>query len=84
MLEDGRADGAVSKDKTVMGTYLHGIFDNDDFREAIISALKAKKGVAESERVDFAAFKDSQYNLLASAVREALDMEKLMAIIDAS
>ncbi len=83
-LEDGRADGAVSKDKTVMGTYLHGIFDNDDFREALIASLKAKKGIEESERVDFAAFKDGQYNLLASAVRESLDMEKLMAIIDAS
>ncbi len=83
-LEDGRADGAVSKDKMVMGTYLHGIFDNDDFREALIAALKAKKGVDEGERVDFAAFKDSQYNLLAASVREALDMEKLMGIIEAS
>lgn len=81
-LEDGRSDGAVSADGTVMGTYLHGVFDNDSFREKLIETLKKKKNIAsESEAVDFKAFKEEQYDLLAETVENNLDMQKLMEII---
>ena len=81
-LEDGRSDGAVSADGTVMGTYLHGVFDNDVFREKLIETLKKKKNIAaESEAVDFKAFKEEQYDLLAETVENNLDMQKLMEII---
>lgn len=35
------ADGAVSGDGRVFGTYVHGIFDNDGFREALLKTLGA-------------------------------------------
>lgn len=81
-LEDGRMDGGVSEDGTVMGTYLHGIFDNDDFREKLIKTLKERKNIdTDSEIKDFQAFKDEQYNLLAETVEANLDMNRLFAII---
>jgi adenosylcobyric acid synthase len=34
-----RNDGAVSSDGLVMGTYLHGLFGNDDFRTKFLEKL---------------------------------------------
>lgn len=82
LLNDGRADGGISADQTVMGTYLHGIFDNDAFREALIRTLKSRKQIEDDgERIDFKAFKEEQYELLAKAVEENLDMTTLFKII---
>ncbi|WKY47429.1 cobyric acid synthase [Eubacteriaceae bacterium ES3] len=81
-LEDGTIDGVVAQDQTVMGTYLHGIFDNDAFREKIIATLKAKKNLDDSTGAfDFKAFKEEQYDSLAQTVEENMDMEKIMSII---
>lgn len=80
-LDDGRSDGAVSADGRVMGTYLHGIFDNDAFREALLSVLKAGKNIEATGARDFAAFKESQYDLLAKTFEENLDMDQIMTII---
>lgn len=83
-LADGRADGAVSADGSVMGTYLHGIFDNDDFREKILNRIKAKKHLAAGAVRDYAAFKESQYDLLAASVKQAVDMDAIMRIVENS
>ncbi len=37
---DGSAEGAVSADGLVAGTYLHGLFASDDFRRGYLAALK--------------------------------------------
>ena len=71
-------------DGNVMGTYLHGIFDNDDFREKILNRIKAKKHLAAGAVQDYAAFKESQYDLLAAAVKQAVDMDAIMRIIENS
>lgn len=82
ILEDKTVDGVISEDGTIMGTYLHGIFDNDDFREKIIEALRAKKNLeAGPVAFDFKAFKEEQYDLLAETVESSLDMKKIMEII---
>jgi adenosylcobyric acid synthase len=39
-------DGAVSQDGRIMGTYIHGIFENDGFRSAILNRLRRKKGLS--------------------------------------
>ncbi len=36
------ADGWVSPDRRVWGTYLHGLFDNDGFRRAFREELREK------------------------------------------
>ena len=43
MLDLGNyADGAVSPDGTVMGTYVHGLFADDAFRHAFLHRLRAR------------------------------------------
>ncbi len=82
ILEDGTVDGVIAEDGTVMGTYLHGIFDNDGLREKIIEALRLKKNLeAGPSAFDFKAFKEEQYDLLSETVEANLDMKKIMEII---
>ena len=70
-----KEDGAYCKN--VCGTYVHGVFDKEDVAEAVVRALGEKKGldVSEMTGVDFAAFKETQYDKLAETLREYLDMD---------
>ncbi len=44
-LEDGRVDALANEDGSVMGSYLHGIFDTDGFAEEMIRRLMKEKGM---------------------------------------
>lgn len=75
-------DGAVRTDGLVMGTYLHGIFDNDDFRRAVVNALRRRKGLAPLDVVgDTRRRKEESYDRLAAAVRANLDMALVYDIL---
>ena len=86
-IED-HVSGAVKEDgayyKNVCGTYVHGVFDREDVAEAIVRALGEKKGldVSEMTGVDFAAFKETQYDILAAELRKHLDMKKIYDILE--
>lgn len=84
-------DSVSGKEKTegtvygnVCGTYVHGIFDREESALALIRAVGEKKGidVSDMEGVDFAAFKETQYDILASELRKHLDMEKIYQILE--
>ena len=80
-LDHGSADGCARGN--VYGSYLHGFFDSSACREAILGALAAKKGVSlEAPAFDFAAYRETQYDLLASSVREHLDMKLIYRILE--
>ncbi len=70
-------DGCVFDN--VAGSYIHGIFDNSDVVNTIVSILLKQKGMSvdELEKFDINAYKESQYDLLADSVRKSLDMEKI-------
>lgn len=80
-LQDGRIDGAMNAKKNVMGTYLHGIFDNDELRKLILDNIKNKKGLDTHSNIDYAKLKDIEYDKLAKLVREHIDLEKVKDII---
>jgi len=72
------ADGAVSADRRVFGTYIHGIFDDDNFRHAFLDAARAACGLApHAARAYFAAERQSRLDRLAAHVRRALDLEMI-------
>lgn len=78
------ADGVVRTDGLVMGTYIHGIFDNDAYRRSLLNALRVRKGLAPIESVnDTHTRKESSYNRLAQTVRNSLNMDLLYKILGA-
>ncbi|MBR1693537.1 MAG: cobyric acid synthase [Lachnospiraceae bacterium] len=66
-----------------IGTYLHGIFDEEEFREAFVSLLHDAKGLDYTAGVSrsYREYKEKQYDRLAEALRESLDMEQITRII---
>ena len=81
-LENGTLDGCVSG--SVFGSYLHGFFDTESCRRAVLGFLCRRKGMDESELTafDYAAYKEQQYDLLADAVRRNLDMAAIYRILE--
>ena len=67
----------------VFGTYIHGFFDTKDVLSNFIDILAKRKGVSidTSVIVGYKEYKDSQYELLASGLREALDMDKIYEML---
>jgi adenosylcobyric acid synthase len=70
-------DGAVSPDGRVFGTYLHGIFDNDEFRNGFLNRIRLGKGFPPKSA---ASVQGDPLNLLAEHLERHLDMAKLLAI----
>jgi adenosylcobyric acid synthase len=71
-------DGAVSSDLRVFGTYVHGIFDDDNFRHAFLEAARAACGLGPcAARTFVAAGRESRLDRLAAHVRRSLDMEMI-------
>jgi adenosylcobyric acid synthase len=77
--ERSHEDGALSADGRVFGTYLHGIFDNDAFRRALLDLYREPAAAGPS----FAARKEEGYDRLAALLRECLDVAALYRILEA-
>lgn len=75
-LSDGRADGALSDDGQVMGTYLHGLFESS----AASAALLRWAGLREVQHIDYHALRERDIERLADQVEAHLDSEKLRAL----
>ena len=78
-LTDGREDGYIVDNKC-MGTYLHGILDNQTFVDFLLQPF-ADKLAGSDKPFDYQAFKEEQYDKLADHVRCHLDMKRLYQIL---
>jgi adenosylcobyric acid synthase len=71
-------DGCVSPDSRIFGTYLHGLFDGDDFRHAFIHAARKFYRLAAARELNAWGLKRREsIDRLASAVRESLDLPQI-------
>lgn len=79
---EGGANGGCSGN--VYGTYVHGIFDREDVARTFLTALLRHRGLdwdALSVQ-DASARREEQYDILASAMREHLDLAKIFHILE--
>ncbi|MCI8560074.1 MAG: cobyric acid synthase [Dorea sp.] len=67
----------------IYGTYVHGIFDKDEVADKIIESLANRKGIQITKRkgMDFKEFREMQYDILASGLREHMDMKMIYEIM---
>ncbi|WP_135613172.1 cobyric acid synthase [Methanococcoides sp. AM1] len=71
-------DGCADESGLVIGTYLHGLFENQNIRHALIKYLAEKKGlVFEDEDIPDI----DPYDELADVMRERLDMPRIYEMI---
>ena len=82
-LDDGREDGCIRGD--VFGTYLHGLFDTGELTAKLAQWLAERKGITVP---DFSPeprilYRNRQYDLLADAVRQSLDMRAIEQAMEA-
>ncbi|MED4226532.1 cobyric acid synthase [Neobacillus cucumis] len=75
-------DGCHSPDETIIGTYFHGIFHNDEFREELLNQIRQKKGLEPiHKRPSFNQLREEAFDRLAEHVRKHVkldDIEQLM------
>jgi len=80
-------DGACNAAGNVLGTYLHGLFDDGALADALVRQARRIKGLpeqaltAEQAAVTMAAYREEQFDKLARVVRKSLDMEKVYGIL---
>jgi adenosylcobyric acid synthase len=75
--ETSAVDGAVSDDGTVVGTMVHGLFTNDTVRDALVTTLRARRGLPPLADRAAAPPHEAEYDRLADTVRAYLDVNAL-------
>jgi adenosylcobyric acid synthase len=78
------ADGWVSPDRRIWGTYLHGLFDSDDFRRSFLSqVVQASQDATDSSpALSFRTFQEGQLDRLADLMRRHLDIARIRAMME--
>jgi adenosylcobyric acid synthase len=81
-LSGKRQDGSVQG--AVFGSYVHGLFDEGTLAEKLVGLLMERRGLdaPDAPNMSFAAYKQTQYDKLAAALRASLDIEKIYKILE--
>jgi adenosylcobyric acid synthase len=75
-------DGCVSQDRRVFGTYLHGIFDQDEFRHALLKAARAALRLpVPLELAEWRNHRERQLDRLADAFAHALNLNAVSDLL---
>lgn len=72
---DDRSDGAIDAGDQVAGTYLHGLFDSTEARDALLRWA----GLQAIQPFDYHARREADIERLADTVEQSLDLDALLA-----
>jgi adenosylcobyric acid synthase len=70
-------DGICSDDKQILGSYIHGIFDDQSMMQYLLNWA----GVKEVEDFDYEALQESEINRLADEVEKVLPISTLRSLL---
>lgn len=81
-LENGKPEGCSNGN--IFGTYLHGLFDTGELTAALADWLCQRKGINPEKIAPLShkAYQNQQFDLLADAVRSALDMQAVYRMME--
>jgi adenosylcobyric acid synthase len=77
VLEGTRADGAISDDGQILGTYVHGLFEAPD----ACGALLKWAGLREPQKVDYMTVREHAIERLADSVAGHLDVSRILSLL---
>ena len=75
----GRVDGVRNSSGNVLGTHLHGLFDDGQFFSLLRARLKGSAPKAPVQTM--AQFREKEFDRLADIVRASVDMEQVYKIV---
>jgi adenosylcobyric acid synthase len=79
-LTDNEPDGCISTDRRVLGTYLHGIFDQDGFRHQFLTAARSFSRLAPPSAFNpWTKQREESLDRLARQVSTSLDMHRIFS-----
>jgi len=78
---DGETVGVSARGGAVWGTYLHGIFDDDEFRRWFIDRLRESRGLAPLGKPVAIYDLEQAFERLAAAVRESIDLKGVLRLV---
>lgn len=79
--QEGNALGFGLSSGRVLGTYLHGVFDSDEFRRWFVDSLRRGKGLPPLSAPQTTYELETALDHLASVVRGSLDMDRIYEIL---
>ncbi len=78
MLAGEQPDGCISPNTRILGTYLHGLFDDDVFRHIFLAAARSFHDLAPIGHFEnWKQRREDSFNHLADTVRQSLDLPHL-------
>lgn len=79
--EQDREEGCYQNNGQVIGTYLHHLFHNDEWRHQWLSRIRLQLNLSLKPKVDVGVLKEDRYNRLAEETGKYLDWEKIKRMI---
>ena len=78
-IENENGDILGTFNKNVIGTYLHGIFDDNNFLNSFINKLMINKGIniLDKELMNYKKYKLTQYDELTKLFEENIDLNRI-------
>ena len=84
-LERDAALSASSRDGTIVGTTLHGLFEDDSFRSWFLADVAARRGHEwQPSGLTFSDARERQIDTVADACEKHLDVDRLVALIESA
>ena len=79
----GETDGVCNPAGNVIGTYLHGIFDDGQFFSALAARIRKAKGISEAQAPvqTMEQFREKEFDRIADIVRASIDVDAVYQII---
>ena len=80
---NGRVDGVANREGNVLGSYLHGLFDDGRFFAALIRQVRKSRGIDEENETPLTMdeFREREFDRIADIVRASVDMDAIYKII---
>ncbi|MCX7770723.1 MAG: cobyric acid synthase [Proteobacteria bacterium] len=75
-------DGYTAQNGKVWGSYIHGLFDNDEFRIKWLNSIRRSLGMSEVEsNFSYGKSKERAYDKLAELFAQSVDIDKFLSIL---
>ena len=75
--------GITNNEGTVIGTYVHGILDNEELRNSFLAHVRTQRNLPSAREIfNYQDFRKQHLNQLAKLINDSIDMEKIKEIVN--